>query len=876
MTGRRSAPAAPSAVPGAALGAGAGAAAGSVPGAARSGGRRTLRATADVLLLAIAVAVALIPLQPVYGGTVLLAPVLGGGLLGAGTAAASARRRWSALTTTVALLLVGTLAGGPLATPARTPVGLLPTAGSVTDLVRGAARGWKDVLTLQPPLGGSGWLLVPPYLLALVGTALAVRIALGRDRTAPAAALVPPVVLAGAVLLGTHRTVLPATVGTALAVLLLVWASWRAGRSGSGRLGGGRSRGGGRGVRRPVALLALVAVAAGAGLVAAPLLAERQDRYVLRDALVPPFDLRDQASPLSAFRAYVKDDDSRALFTVTGLPAGARIRLATLDRYDGVVWDVAGGGSSSASGEFRRVGAVLSADAEAAAGEAVADGGTRVQVEVEIDDLDGVWLPTVGDAVSIDLADAGTASQLRFNDATGAAVLTGGLVAGTRYTLDTVVPAVPDDEQMAGAQTSDLDLPELLDVPDAVVTAAADAVRDAQTPAEVARALEQALAEGGYFSHGITGSGDYPSLSGHGADRMTALLAGDLMVGDDEQYASAMALMAREVGLPARVVLGFVPGDDDSTASTADGSDGSEGPVVVTGRDVRAWVEISFVGHGWVAFDPTPPQDQTPQEEQQTSPADPEPQVVQPPPPPADPVQAPEDDAEQPQTQDSVEPAPNPVWTRIVGGAAAGAGVLLLLRAPAVAVAALKAHRRRRRRRAGAPAARVAGGWQEVLDLAVDLRRPVAPAATRRESAVALAAGCRADPVPGAALPLAEGVRTLAEQADAVVFGLGEPTADQARQVWEQVDVVLAGMRAASTRRERWRLRISTRSLRGSRRQGSTAAGTGSPRVAGRARHGSRADRGAGAGPGAPADRRPGAQQTPSAAPGTTTEEQDR
>jgi len=52
------------------------------------------------------------------------------------------------------------------------------------------------------------------------------------------------------------------------------------------------------------------------------------------------------------------------------------------------------------------------------------------------------------------------------------------------------------------------------------------------------------LAEEGYFSHGVEVSGT-ESLSGHGADRITSLLGGDLMVGDGEQYAAAMALMRK-------------------------------------------------------------------------------------------------------------------------------------------------------------------------------------------------------------------------------------------------------------------------------------------------------------------------------------------
>ena len=62
-----------------------------------------------------------------------------------------------------------------------------------------------------------------------------------------------------------------------------------------------------------------------------------------------------------------------------------------------------------------------------------------------------------------------------------------------------------------------------------------------------------------------------------------------------EQYATAMAVMLRAVGVPARVAVGFTQG-------VADGS----GAYVVDSHDAHAWVEVPFDGAGWVEFDPTP------------------------------------------------------------------------------------------------------------------------------------------------------------------------------------------------------------------------------------------------------------------------------
>jgi hypothetical protein len=61
-----------------------------------------------------------------------------------------------------------------------------------------------------------------------------------------------------------------------------------------------------------------------------------------------------------------------------------------------------------------------------------------------------------------------------------------------------------------------------------------------------------------------------------------------------EQFASAMAVMLRTVGVPARVAVGFTAGIDDGGSRT------------ITTSDAHAWVEAWFPRFGWTAFDPTP------------------------------------------------------------------------------------------------------------------------------------------------------------------------------------------------------------------------------------------------------------------------------
>lgn len=784
--------------------------------------REPADAVRDVLVLVVATGLALTPLLPVYGTAAVLPALVGGVVLGAAVAVTGALRQWSALVVVAALVAVYAVAGGALAAPTTTVGGVLPTPSTLVALARGAASTWKQVLTLQPPVGTGGTLLVAALLLALVGTVAALTLTLRVRRPAAAtlAGLVPVLVLVGSIVLGTRNPPVPPVVtGTVLAVLVLTWAAWR---TGAWR------------PRRVVATGVLAAVAAGGGLVGGPLVVADQPRVVVRDEIVPPFDPRDYPSPLASFRRLVKLDDT-VLMTVDGLPEGARVRLATFDRYDGVVFNVAGDGSAQASGEFRRVGDRLD----------VAVRGRSARVEVTIGALQGVWLPTVGQARSIDLGRV--AGDLRFNDATGAAVVTSGVHEGMGYTLDVVVPVVPDDDAVGGAGAGSVLQPTSNGVPQAVTVAAADVARDAGTPVQVARSIAAQLSEQGFFSHGLTDAGDFPSLSGHGAARLADLLAGDVMVGDGEQYAAAAALMIREMGLPARVVLGFVPGsgDDEGDGDVVVPTD-EDGAVEIRGRDVQAWVEVAFAGHGWVPFDVTPPRSRTPEQEQEETDTDAQPQVVQPPALPPDAVTPPDDDTEQPQTEDpQSDDSSLPTWLLVAAWTGVGlAGVLVLL-SPLLVVVALKARRRRRRRRAADPVRRVAGGWDEVVDTARDMGGAPPPAATRRE-----AARLWTTTIAGRHPAVAARVEALARRADRAVFAAGAPDRSETEAYWADVDAAVGALRRTLPWRRRVRTRASLASLRRSaaarpheprgRAARSSATPSSQPRRTRRARRGER------------------------------------
>lgn len=106
-----------------------------------------------------------------------------------------------------------------------------------------------------------------------------------------------------------------------------------------------------------------------------------------------------------------------------------------------------------------------------------------------------------------------------------------------------------------------------------------------------ARALEAWLRRNGRYSDTPP-----PEVPGDPHSPLERFLLGE-RAGHCEYFASAMVVLARSQGLPARLVNGFAGGRRNRVG----------GFVELTGSDAHAWVEIHFERHGWVRFDPTPP-----------------------------------------------------------------------------------------------------------------------------------------------------------------------------------------------------------------------------------------------------------------------------
>src|SRR3989337_603712 len=70
----------------------------------------------------------------------------------------------------------------------------------------------------------------------------------------------------------------------------------------------------------------------------------------------------------------------------------------------------------------------------------------------------------------------------------------------------------------------------------------------------------------------------------------------DKKAGHCEYFATAMVVLLREVGIPARIVNGFLDGEWNEYGSF----------FLVRQSNAHSWVEVFFPGHGWILFDPTP------------------------------------------------------------------------------------------------------------------------------------------------------------------------------------------------------------------------------------------------------------------------------
>jgi hypothetical protein len=757
----------------------------------------------NTIALWAATIVATTALWPIYRSTSLITLVAVTLVAGSAIAILGSQFRWPSWLTMLSTLAAFLVLGVPLAVPTQAQYAIFPTLDGLRALIAGVALGWKQLLTITLPVGDYEALLVPAFVLVLLSTVVGLSIAL-RAKYSELAVIPPIVVFVVATAFGPNYPSRPFnTPLTLLAIVLfwLIWIRWYRRRTAIRLLNAQTASEQSRvaeatasertqvprvapaaepalaGTRTALSAALIIAIAAVAAIGIATAVPPSVNRSVLRTAITQPFDVRNYVSPLAAFRQYLQPASAtNVLFSVSGLPRGDRLRLATLDTYDGIVYSVGSDRVSSESGSFTRVPAGFDQSGVA---------GAPVTLDVQVRNYTGVWVPTSGKFESINFTGARSAAlrgDFYYNNVSGTAAVTDGLQQGDSYTLTAVIPTAPTSNEIAALKPGSASVPAAQNVPDAVAAKLQQYVGAIQGSGPRLAAMLAGLSAEGYISHGI--DPDQPaSRSGHAADRITQLLSEPRMIGDAEQYAVAASLMAQQLGFPARVVFGFDPVGE-----------------LITGGDVSAWIEINTAQFGWVTIDPTPPVRPIPAEIPKDNTQIARPQTV---------VTPPQVDSVAPNRQTTPErqqqltPDLNPLLQLALAVLRVAAWVLVgvaIVLAPFILIIAAKLRRRRIRSRAPALIDRISGGWQEFEDAVLDHGLTLAPSSTRSEVAQ-VAGGTQA--------------LVLAAVTDRAVFSPAEPDEADAESVWRAVDELQGALDAGLTRWQRLRARISLRSLGG-------------------------------------------------------------
>ncbi|WP_229051403.1 DUF3488 and transglutaminase-like domain-containing protein [Aeromicrobium sp. Leaf350] len=262
-----------------------------------------------------------------------------------------------------------------------------------------------------------------------------------------------------------------------------------------------------------------------------------------------------------------------------------------------------------------------------------------------------------------------------------------------------------------------LELPD--DVPQSVTDTAQVVAGDAVGAFAKAQALQDFFRSGAFeYSETAPVDGDY---DGNGFDVIERFL--EERSGYCVHYSSAMAVMARSVGVPARIMVGYAPGVRQAPGPD---TDDDEERYRVTTDQLHAWPQIYVDGVGWVAFEPTPgisDEDEGPDDGPTSSAPAPETTAPQPEPTQATPTPEAADQNEVTTAQQTEQD--RRAWAAVVPV------MLVLLLLPAAVRGLL---RRRRLRASATPDER----WREVVATATDLGVEVGPTTTLRAYAVGL------------------------------------------------------------------------------------------------------------------------------------------
>lgn len=320
-----------------------------------------------------------------------------------------------------------------------------------------------------------------------------------------------------------------------------------------------------RSVAVPLVLIAVTSTLVGAAV--GPLL-PGSDAPALLDTRNEVDTVTEVVSPLVDIGARLREQGGAELFTAAVSGDAGYWRLISLPNFDGSVWNPPEEDLVELGDGLGPLSGVESA---------------TVTQDIVIAALGGPLVPAAYRPARVDSADL----DLYWAPASESLVAPGdGLERGDRIFITAAVPKFSADDlrarTTAGAPGT---YRRLGRIPELVAATAVMLTEQATNDFDRALALQQWFRT--EFTYDLS-----VDLSNSSA-AMEQFIIGRR--GFCQQFAGTFAVMARSLGLPARVAVGFI----------ADG-EGPDGRLHVFGRDAHAWPEVWFDGVGWVAFEPTP------------------------------------------------------------------------------------------------------------------------------------------------------------------------------------------------------------------------------------------------------------------------------
>lgn len=288
------------------------------------------------------------------------------------------------------------------------------------------------------------------------------------------------------------------------------------------------------------------------------------------------------ADPLVSLRRdLLSPSDEEVLHYITSAEQPAYLRTAALEEFDGTHWTMA-------SVQATRDQQLDDPELPASPGpwDITDPTHTEVSVSAQAGGMSFLPLPYPADELHV-------SGDWYLDSATDTVFSPTEEAGGLTYTTTTPQPdftrtdLAEAPESLATIDERHLDLPA--DLSPEITELTEEVVAGNSGPHERAVALQDWFT-GGEFSYDLR-----PPEIPSGVDPLTFFLT-ESQTGYCEQFAAAMAVMARIADIPARVAVGYTGGQRAGGAERW----------VVTEQHAHAWPELYFPGYGWLRFEPTP------------------------------------------------------------------------------------------------------------------------------------------------------------------------------------------------------------------------------------------------------------------------------